>query len=65
MQNIIIDILCSDVPNAGQGLKNLPRRLQWDEDFRKYLKSLDEKKPIILCGDMNVSHKEIGKFASP
>lgn len=47
------------VPNAGQGLKNLPRRLQWDEDFRKYLKSLDEKKPIILCGDMNVSHKEI------
>ncbi|KAK7597757.1 hypothetical protein V9T40_009982 [Parthenolecanium corni] len=47
------------VPNAGNGLKNLSRRMQWDIDFRKYLKSLDEKKPIILCGDLNVSHQPI------
>lgn len=49
-----------DVPNAGQGLKTLPRRLEWDPIFRAHLKKLDEKKPVILCGDMNVSHLEIG-----
>lgn len=47
------------VPNAGQGLKSLPRRLEWDPAFRAYLKSLDEKKPVILCGDLNVAHNEI------
>lgn len=47
------------VPNAGQGLKTLPRRLEWDPVFRAHLKSLDEKKPVILCGDLNVAHNEI------
>jgi len=37
----------------------LDLRMQWDDDFRNYLKSLDEKKPVIVCGDMNVAHKEI------
>lgn len=40
----------------------LDKRMDWDPKFRKYLKELDEKKPVILCGDLNVSHKEIGKF---
>lgn len=48
------------MPNSGQGLKNLPRRIQWDVAFRKYLKALDEEKPVILVGDLNVSHTEIG-----
>lgn len=52
----------ADVPNAGAGLKNLARRMQWDIDFRKYLKSLDDKKPIILCGDLNVSHQPVGMY---
>jgi len=47
------------VPNAGQGLKTLPKRLEWNKDFLKYLKDLDEKKPVILCGDLNVAHHEI------
>lgn len=38
-------------------------RQGWDKDFREYLKSLDKKKPVILCGDLNVAHKEIGACA--
>lgn len=34
--------------------------MQWDKDLRNYMKSLDEKKPVLLCGDMNVSHQPIG-----
>nr|XP_018899599.1 PREDICTED: uncharacterized protein LOC109032096 isoform X1 [Bemisia tabaci] len=47
------------VPNAGQGLKTLPKRLKWNTDFENYLKELDEKKPVILVGDLNVAHEEI------
>uniref|UniRef100_A0A0B7A5W0 DNA repair nuclease/redox regulator APEX1 n=1 Tax=Arion vulgaris TaxID=1028688 RepID=A0A0B7A5W0_9EUPU len=48
------------VPNSGRGLPRLDYRTkEWDVDFRKYLKSLDEKKPVILCGDLNVAHHEI------
>ncbi|VVC40875.1 Hypothetical protein CINCED_3A019517 [Cinara cedri] len=47
------------IPNAGQGLKTLPKRMKWDEKFRNYLKELDEKKPVILTGDLNVAHQEI------
>ncbi len=47
------------VPNAGEELKRLPYRLQWDEVFRKYLKKLEKKKPVVVCGDLNVAHKEI------
>ncbi|XP_049792954.1 DNA-(apurinic or apyrimidinic site) endonuclease isoform X3 [Schistocerca nitens] len=47
------------VPNAGRGLVTLPKRMKWDPDLRAYLKELDAKKPVILCGDMNVSHEAI------
>ncbi|PVD28107.1 hypothetical protein C0Q70_10689 [Pomacea canaliculata] len=50
------------VPNSGQGLVRLKYRTEeWDVDFRKYLKGLEEKKPVVLCGDLNVAHLEIGK----
>lgn len=51
----------ADVPNAGRGLKNLPERIRWDVAFQNFLKELDAKKPVILVGDLNVSHKEIGR----
>ncbi|KZC09563.1 Recombination repair protein 1 [Dufourea novaeangliae] len=47
------------VPNAGQKLVTLPKRLQWNKVFKAYIKKLDEKKPVIICGDMNVAHQEI------
>ena len=46
-------------PNAQRGLARLDYRMQWEEDFLAYLKGLDEKKPLILCGDLNVAHQEI------
>ncbi|CAA9998400.1 unnamed protein product, partial [Nesidiocoris tenuis] len=52
-------LVATYVPNAGQGLKTLPKRMNWDNLFLDYLKSLDAKKPVILCGDLNVAHQEI------
>lgn len=46
-------------PNSQRGLARLEYRMKWEKDFRKYIKDLDVKKPIILCGDLNVAHKEI------
>ena len=46
-------------PNAQRGLARLDHRLRWEEAFRAYLKDLDGKKPVILCGDLNVAHQEI------
>lgn len=46
-------------PNAKRGLERLDYRMKWEDDFREYLKSLDEKKPVLMCGDLNVAHKEI------
>ena len=46
-------------PNSQRELTRLNYRMCWEEDFRMYLKRLDEKKPVIVCGDMNVAHKEI------
>ena len=46
-------------PNAQQELARLDHRLKWEEAFRDYLARLDEKKPVILCGDLNVAHQEI------
>ena len=46
-------------PNAQRGLARLDHRMKWEDGFRAYLKTLDEKKPVILCGDLNVAHKEI------
>lgn len=46
-------------PNSQDGLKRLDYRMRWEADFFNYLKSLEEKKPVIFCGDLNVAHKEI------
>lgn len=46
-------------PNSQDGLRRLDYRMQWEADFRSYLKRLDAQKPVILCGDLNVAHEEI------
>ncbi|MBQ2696536.1 MAG: exodeoxyribonuclease III [Clostridia bacterium] len=46
-------------PNAQQELARLSYRMEWEKDFRAYIKSLSTKKPVILCGDLNVAHQEI------
>lgn len=46
-------------PNAQRELARIDHRLRWDEAFRAWLKALDEKKPVIICGDLNVAHNEI------
>lgn len=46
-------------PNSQRGLARLDYRMEWEEDFRKYLNMLDQVKPVVLCGDLNVAHKEI------
>ncbi|MCQ2507851.1 MAG: exodeoxyribonuclease III [Dorea sp.] len=46
-------------PNAGDGLRRLAERQIWDERYAEYLQKLDQKKPVIACGDFNVAHKEI------
>nr|CAH7721785.1 unnamed protein product [Callosobruchus chinensis] len=52
-------VVCTYVPNAGRGLVTLPKRLDWNKAFKEYILSLEEKKPVIIAGDMNVSHQEI------
>ena len=46
-------------PNSQDGLKRLDYRVTWENDFLIYVKSLESRKPVIICGDMNVAHKEI------
>ncbi|ATD55320.1 exodeoxyribonuclease III [Clostridium chauvoei] len=46
-------------PNSQNELARLDYRMNWEDDFRKYLKALDSKKPVVICGDLNVAHKEI------
>ena len=46
-------------PNSQDGLKRLDYRMTWEDAFRAYLKALDAKKPVIVCGDMHVAHEEI------
>ena len=46
-------------PNSQRELARLDYRMQWEDAFRSYIKQLDEKKPVIICGDLNVAHKEI------
>lgn len=46
-------------PNSQDQLARLPYRMQWEEAFREYLVGLDSQKPVIICGDLNVAHKEI------
>ena len=47
------------VPNSQDGLRRRDYRMRWEDDFRAYLLKLNEKKPVIVCGDLNVAHKEI------
>ena len=46
-------------PNSQDELKRLDYRMQWDDDFRAYVQHWDERKPVVICGDMNVAHEEI------
>mgnify|MGYP002852601768 CR=1 FL=1 len=46
-------------PNSQEGLKRLDYRMVWEDAFRAYVKRLDETKPVVICGDLNVAHKEI------
>ena len=46
-------------PNSQDGLRRLDYRMKWEDDFQAYLHKLDEKKPVVVCGDMSVAHQEI------
>ena len=52
-------LVCCYTPNSQDGLRRLPYRMQWEDAFREYLVSLDAKKPVVVCGDLNVAHTEI------
>jgi exodeoxyribonuclease-3 len=52
-------LVCCYTPNAQQGLARIDYRMSWEDALRAYLKGLDEKKPVIYCGDLNVAHQEI------
>jgi exodeoxyribonuclease-3 len=52
-------VVSAYVPNSQRELERLDYRLQWDADFRKYLARLAKKKPVVVCGDLNVAHAEI------
>ena len=52
-------LVCVYTPNAQDGLRRIDYRMAWEDAFRDYLLSLDAKKPVVVCGDMNVAHEEI------
>lgn len=52
-------LVCVYTPNSQGELARLDYRMKWEDDFRKYLLDLDSHKPVIVCGDLNVAHKEI------
>lgn len=52
-------LICVYVPNAQEELKRLDFRMAWEDAFLSYIKELDQKKPVIFCGDLNVAHEEI------
>ena len=52
-------LVCCYTPNAQDGLKRIDYRMVWEDDFRAYLRALDQTKPVVLCGDLNVAHQEI------
>ena len=52
-------LVCCYTPNSQDGLRRLDYRMTWEDDFRNYLMLLDRRKPVILCGDLNVAHQEI------
>ena len=52
-------LVCCYTPNSQRELARLDYRMTWEDAFRNYLLELDKKKPVILCGDLNVAHQEI------
>ena len=52
-------LVCCYTPNAQRGLARLDFRMAWEDAFRAYLMDLDRRKPVVLCGDLNVAHTEI------
>ena len=52
-------LVCVYTPNSQDGLRRLDYRMAWEDDFRRFLQALDQKKPVVVCGDMNVAHEEI------
>lgn len=52
-------LVCVYTPNSQDGLRRLDYRMRWEDDFRRYLQGLDSRKPVVVCGDMNVAHNEI------
>ena len=52
-------LVCCYTPNSQRELARLEYRMTWEDAFRNYLLELDKKKPVILCGDLNVAHQEI------
>ena len=52
-------LVCCYTPNSQRELARLEYRMTWEDAFRNYLRELDKKKPVILCGDLNVAHQEI------
>ena len=52
-------LVCVYTPNAQDGLRRIDFRMTWEDAFRDYLCALDAKKPVVVCGDMNVAHQEI------
>ena len=52
-------LVCCYTPNSQDGLKSLDYRMRWEDDLRDYLRELDQTKPVVYCGDLNVAHREI------
>ena len=52
-------LICAYVPNSKKELERLDYRMIWEDDMRSYMKELEKRKPVILCGDLNVAHTEI------
>lgn len=52
-------LVCCYTPNAQDGLRRLDYRMEWDDAFRHYITELDTRKPVVVCGDLNVAHNEI------
>ena len=52
-------LVCVYTPNSQEGLRRLDYRMSWEDSFREHLLELDSKKPVVVCGDMNVAHNEI------
>ena len=52
-------LVCCYTPNSQDGLKRLDYRMRWEDDLRDYLRKLDQTKPVVYCGDLNVAHREI------